>query len=44
MWHVIEDFFDQGLAVKALIGWGWLCFGIMAWSIAVKIVSVLFSG
>jgi hypothetical protein len=30
MWKLIEDFFDQSWAMKAFIGWGWLCVLIMA--------------
>ncbi len=29
MWHLIEDFFDQSWAMKAVIGMGWLCVIIM---------------
>ena len=25
MWHLIEDFFDQNLIMKAFLGLGWLC-------------------
>ena len=30
MWHLIEDFFDQPLIMKAVLGLGWLCVLIMA--------------
>jgi len=29
MWHLIEDFFDQGLVMKGMLGLGWLCVLIM---------------
>ncbi len=29
MWHLIEDFFDQNIVMKAMIGIGWLCVIIM---------------
>ena len=29
MWYLIEDFFEQSLVMKAVIGWGWLCVLIM---------------
>lgn len=25
MWYLIEDFFEQSLAMKVFLGWGWLC-------------------
>ncbi len=33
MWYLIEDFFEQNLLMKALIGWGWLSILIMLTSI-----------
>jgi hypothetical protein len=33
MWHLIEDFFEQSLVMKAFIGWGWLSVIIMLASI-----------
>jgi hypothetical protein len=33
MWHLIEDFFDQNILMKAFIGWGWLSVLIMIFSI-----------
>ena len=29
MWHLIEDFFEQGLIVKLFLGVGWLAVVIM---------------
>lgn len=29
MWYLIEDFFEQSLVMKAVIGWGWLSVIIM---------------
>ena len=29
MWHLIEDFFDQPLIMKGVLGLGWLCVLIM---------------
>jgi hypothetical protein len=34
MWYLIEDFFDQGMVMKAGIGLGWLAILIMATSLA----------
>ncbi len=34
MWYLIEDFFEQSLVMKAVIGWGWLGMLIMATSLA----------
>ena len=34
MWHLIEDFFEQSLVMKAFIGWGWLAMIIMITSLA----------
>jgi hypothetical protein len=33
MWYLIEDFFEQSLVMKAIIGWGWLSILIMVASI-----------
>ena len=33
MWYIIEDFFEQNLLMKALLGWGWLSILIMLASI-----------
>ena len=33
MWHLIEDFFDQNIVMKAFIGLGWLCVLIMLTSL-----------
>ena len=32
MWHLIEDFFDQNIIMKAFIGLGWLSVLIMIFS------------
>lgn len=32
MWHLIEDFFEQSLVMKAFIGLGWLSIIIMVTS------------
>ncbi len=29
MWYLIEDFFDQNIVMKGMIGIGWLCVLIM---------------
>ena len=34
MWHLLQDFSEQSLVMKAFIGWGWLCVLIMALSLA----------
>jgi hypothetical protein len=33
MWHLIEDFFDQNLIMKAFLGLGWLSILIMVCSL-----------
>ena len=38
MWHLIEDFFEQSLVIKACIGWGWLAILIMAASLIAGLV------
>ena len=30
MWYLVEDFFDQNLVMKGMLGLGWLCVLIMA--------------
>ena len=32
MWYLIEDFFEQSLIMKAVLGWGWLSVIIMVTS------------
>ncbi len=32
MWHLLEDFMDQNLVMKAFIGLGWLSVAIMVLS------------
>ena len=39
MWHLIEDFFDQGLVMKGLIGVGWLAVIIMIFSLGQQLLS-----
>ena len=39
MWHLIEDFFDQGLVMKGLIGVVWLDVIIMIFSLGQQILS-----
>ena len=34
MWHLIEDFFEQGVIVKLFIAVGWLAVVIMLASLA----------
>lgn len=34
MWYLIEDFFDQNIVMKGMIGIGWLCVLIMVASFA----------
>ena len=38
MWHLIEDFFEQGLIVKLFILLGWLCVLIMVASFIASLV------
>ena len=38
MWHLIEDFFEQGLIVKLFLGVGWLAVVIMLASFVALIV------
>ncbi len=33
MWHLIEDFFEQGIVMKLFIAVGWLAIIIMALSL-----------
>ena len=39
MWYLIEDFFDQSLAMKLFIGWGWLSVIIMLASLIEPLVN-----
>lgn len=41
MWHLIEDFFEQSLVMKAFIGLGWLCVLIMAMSLAIGLPDLI---
>ncbi len=41
MWYLVEDFFEQGLVMKAFIGVGWLCMLIMTMSIYDGLPSLL---
>ena len=38
MWHLIEDFFEQGIVVKLFIGVGWLAMAIMLASFVALLV------
>ncbi|MFP6837603.1 MAG: hypothetical protein VB948_16025 [Pseudomonadales bacterium] len=31
--YVLEDFMEQGLVMKAIIGWGWLAILVMIFSL-----------
>jgi hypothetical protein len=33
MWHLIEDFFDQNIVMKGMLGFGWLCILVMVTSL-----------
>ena len=39
MWHLIEDFFDQNLIMKAFLGLGWLSVLIMVCSLIQQIIA-----
>ena len=39
MWHLIEDFFDQNLIMKAFLGLGYLCVLIMVCSLVQQIIA-----
>ena len=41
MWYLIEDFFEQNLLMKALIGWGWLSVLIMGASMVSQIAAIV---
>lgn len=41
MWHLIEDFFEQSWAIKAVIAWGWLSVIIMLTSVISPYVSFI---
>jgi hypothetical protein len=43
MWYLLEDFFDQSLVMKALLGWGWLCVIIMIASLGSAWLPVLWT-
>ena len=34
MWYLIEDFFEQNIVMKGMLGFGWLCVLIMVASFA----------
>jgi len=44
MWYLLEDFFDQSWAMKAVLGWGWLSVIIMVASLADKWLPMLWGG
>ena len=39
MWHLIEDFFEQNLMMKAFIGLGWLSVLVMLFSFVPTAIS-----
>jgi hypothetical protein len=39
MWHLIEDFFDQNLFMKAFLGLGWLSVLIMFCSLVQQVLA-----
>ena len=39
MWHLIEDFFDQNLSMKAFLGLGWLSVLIRVCSLVQQIIA-----
>ena len=36
MWYLIEDFFEQSLVMKAILGWGWLSILLMVTSMLLE--------
>ncbi len=38
MWHLVENFFEQGIIVKLFIGVGWLAIVIMLASFATLVI------
>lgn len=43
MWHLLEDFLEQSLAMKLFLLWGWLSIVLMASSFVVSLPA-LFAG
>ena len=41
MWHLIEDFFDQNIVMKGMLGFGWLCVLVMIASLGVSVVGLI---
>ena len=41
MWHLLEDFLEQSLAMKAFLLWGWLSIVLMAASFVVSMPALL---
>jgi len=41
MWHLIEDFFDQNIVMKGMLGFGWLCVLVMVASLGFSIVGLI---
>ena len=39
MWHLIEDFFDQNLVMKAFLGLGWLSILILFCSLVQQVMA-----
>ncbi len=40
MWHLLEDFLEQSLAMKIFVLWGWLSIALMASSFVVSLPAV----
>ena len=41
MWHLLEDFLEQSLAMKAFLLWGWLSVLLMASSFIASLPALL---
>lgn len=44
MWHLLEDFLEQSLAMKILVLWGWLCIALMVSSGIASLPALFGSG
>ena len=44
MWHLIEDFMEQSLVMKAFVGLGWLAVLIMGTSFGYTVYSAIGGG
>ncbi len=40
MWHLVKDFREQSLVMKAIIGWGWLAIVVMVASLVTTIANL----